>query len=163
MSDDTSSMNSFQSAPNDQEITRRVALWKSQRDELAALISPTTDYKRLVWNVATNVGTRSYNAQLMLEKELYVAQRILVWLDEHPSQYYYRDYIKEIPYTDFMHLEITSTLHFNLWRVVDASLWLSTRDASGYQDSLWQMAVVRLSCFLNTGDWIPPRPSRTHA
>jgi hypothetical protein len=163
MSDDTSSMDSFQSVPTDQEITRRVSLWKSQRDELAISVSPSMDYKRLSWYILVGIGDRAHNADLMFKKELAVAQRVLQWLDDHPGQSYYRDYIQEIPYVDFMQLEITSTLHFNLWRVTDASLWISTRDASNYQDMLWQMAVVRLSCYLNTGDWTPPRPSPIHA
>lgn len=152
---DDPNMQYFESAPNNQSISHRVSLWTAQKTELAAMISPTMDYKRLAWNILFGIGARGSNEQLMLQKECAVAQRIVDWLDDHPQHGYYRDLIKEIPYRDYLELESTSTLHFNLWRMTDASLWLSTREAANHRDHLWQMAVVRTSAYLNTGSFVP--------
>jgi hypothetical protein len=143
------------SAPNDQTIARRVSLWGTQRAELAAMISPSTDYKHLIWNVLSRVGAPGVNEKLMFAKECFVAQRILDWLDEHPEYAYYRDYIKLIPYDNFTALEETSTIHFNLWMNCNASMWISTRDAANHRDALWQLAVMRVSAYLNTGSFTP--------
>jgi hypothetical protein len=154
MTNDNSDFSEMQtSLLSDAQIQSKMSLWQSQREELAALISPSTDYKRLAWNVLTGVGTRGMNEKFMLDKESFVGQRILQWIDDHAQFDYYRDYIKQVPYRDFLDLETTETLLFNLWRATDASLWLSTRDAASYRDFLWVMSVMRLSAFLNTGDW----------
>lgn len=145
-----------QPTPDMREINRRATLWNSQREDLAAQISPITDYKHLAFNVLTNIGARDLNERFMFDKECSVAERILEWLDTNPQYSYYRDYIKQVPYLDFMELEATNTVHFNLWMNTNASLWLSTRDASSHRDLLWTLAIMRLSCFLNTGEWQPP-------
>lgn len=152
---DDPKMQPDESAPNDRAISARVSLWTAQRVELAAIISPDMDYKRLAWNVLTRIGAPGVNEKLMCDKECFVAQRILDWLDDHPEYGYYRDYIKQVPYKDFMELEGTSTIHFNLWMNSNASMWISTRDAANHRDQLWQMALMRVSCYLNTGSFMP--------
>jgi hypothetical protein len=144
-------LSSPQASPSEQAFARRKILWAAHDADIATRISPTTDYKRLIWNVAFGIGARGLNEQFMLDKEIEVAQRILSWLEDNPHLYYYRDYIKAIPYQEYMVLEVTNTLHWNLWKNTNASLWLSTRDASGPGDQLWQLAVMRTSCWLNTG------------
>lgn len=144
-----------ESAPNERDVSCRVSFWKTQKDELTAHITPTTDYKRLVWNILCGIGERSLNERLMLDKECQIAERILEWLNDHPEYRHYRDAIKLIPYQNFMQLESTSTVHFNLWVNSNASLWISPRDASSSNDLLWQMALIRTSCFLNTQSFTP--------
>jgi hypothetical protein len=114
-------------------------------------INAQTDYKNLAWNVLSGVGQPGENERFMFDKECHVAKKILIWLDEHPHLGYYRDYIKMIPYEGLAHLESTNTLHFNLWMNTNASIWISTRDAKTHTDLLWQFALLRVSCFLNTG------------
>jgi hypothetical protein len=152
---DEKNMQYFESAPNNQSISRRTSLWETQRAELAVTISPSTDYKRLCWNVLSRIGAPGVNEKLMSDKECHVAQRIIDWLDEHPQYSYYRDYIKQVPYDDYLELEATNTIHWNLWMNSNASMWISTRDASNHRDTLWQLAVMRVSAYLNTGSFTP--------
>ena len=118
----------------------------------------TPDYRRLIWNVLFGIGAPGSNEQLMLEKEVWVAHKVLDWLNSHPEYEHYRKYIKAIPYADPVALETTSTLHFNLWMRSDAALWIPPHDAKSHNDLLWQFALRRLSCFLNIGEFTPPSP-----
>jgi hypothetical protein len=161
MNDDTSSMDSFQSAPTDQEIARRVARWTIQRDELAALTSPTTDYQRLTWNILCNIGTLESNERLMFDKECTVAQEMLNRLQKLAVASDYLKRIKAVPFMAMPPMDQTHGLRRNLWLMTSAPTWLSSRDASTHDSLLWQFALVRSSCFLRTGTWM--MPASTHA
>lgn len=151
MTDD--SMIPYSGNLSDTEIARRVAHWSDQRAELATLITPEMDYSRLTWNLLTNIGDPDLLHRYMIEKECRVAHRLLDWFQSNPQSRAHLDTIQALPYMVMPDVNRTHHLRHNLWRLVKASQWISTRDASSPDSLLWKFTFVRLSAFLNTGHW----------
>lgn len=112
-----------------------------------------TDYKRLTWNVLFGEGEPGVNEQIMFDKECAVAARILDWLTAHPECSHYRPLIQAVPFQTYLQPDRSDRLRQNLWMRTNASLWISPRDATSHTCVLWQLAIVRLSRYLNTGQW----------
>lgn len=115
-----------------------------------------TTYGALSWRCYHNGGERLGDDDLaMTEIEINVAKGILRWLDQHPEFARFRSMIKAVPHhhDTYVTLKMTELIRYNLWLRMDASSWLAKTDAKTYSASLWQLAIIRLSAYLNTGYW----------
>jgi hypothetical protein len=114
-----------------------------------------TTYGALSWRCYHNDGDRVGDDDLaMTEIEISVAKGILRWFDQHPEQARLRRLIQAVPHHDaYVTLKMTELVRYNLWLRMDASSWLAKTDAKTYSAALWQLAIIRLSAYLNTGYW----------
>jgi hypothetical protein len=144
-----------QSTPDDAEISCRVALWNSQKTELAAHISPSTDYTRLIWNIQFRIGDPGVNERLMYAKECQTALELIGRLHDNPMRDDFHRHIKATPFMVLPPVERTDRLRRNLWVMTRAETWVSSYDAPSHNSVLWQFALLRASCNLHTGSFTP--------
>lgn len=88
-----------------------------------------------------------------LPQEETTAKAILAWLDAQTLYQHYYDLIRDLNGLDGYDFDATRSLRFNLWMASNASLWRDPCPIKSSNDLLWQMAIIRLSCRLNTGHW----------
>ena len=110
-------------------------------------------YKSLSLATHAHAGERGRRDAAMAALEVEVAQTILVWLETHPPYHLLLDWIRVIPYTGRVTLDDTQHIRAPLWGAMDARRWLGPQEASGFRGMLWQVALVRLSAYLNTGSF----------
>lgn len=84
-----------------------------------------------------------------LEEE--TAKTLHAWLSAQTLYQHYWGLIKDLKGLDCYDIDSTASLRWNLWMASNALLWPCPIKSSN--DLLWQMAIIRLSIYLNEGDW----------